>query len=99
MAVKMFAAEDVPCGTSCPELILIAAVLKRAVSDYVSSYDRLAKEAEDWIFNEEDPSAQIAFSFQWVCEQLGISPQRIKDAVKQLKEHGGQLPAGLVEAA
>ena len=43
---------------------------------------RLFQEAEDWIDSQD---SQWFFSFENICEILGIHPGRLRDALKQWK--------------
>ena len=72
-----------PPSISLPEKRLFAAILSRAIVDVSgsSSLDPLIIEhAHEWIFGEYLP--EIELSFDWVCEQLDLSPQALRAAIK-----------------
>ena len=58
------------------ERALIGAVLQRAIEDVTSSELVLKQAAEEWFAAPEDSS--IAFSFSWICSELGIAADAIK---------------------
>ena len=66
-----------------PERRLLVALLRRAILDYLSSDTLEAIEAQEWLFSEEAFSEyHDDFSFNWICEQLGIETSQL---LKQLK--------------
>lgn len=64
------------------EYELLVATLDRAVLDFYSSRDDLRADADEWMFLESDPDE--AFSFEWVCDHLGLNPRRLRDRIKEL---------------
>ena len=73
-----------------PEHSLILAVLEDALScfkDNINAQNKKKKqqcqEAEAWIFNRE---AESYFSFEYICEVLGLDPGYIQKHLKQWKE-------------
>ncbi|HXG52434.1 MAG TPA: hypothetical protein VNN77_13645 [candidate division Zixibacteria bacterium] len=73
-----------------PEKALLHAILKDAIDAYLkcsSARDRAGKErfaeAERWIM---DTSDTWIFSFQNVCELLGLDPGYIRRGLRELKE-------------
>ncbi len=51
---------------------LLAAILRRAVLDYLGESKDLAQEAEAWIFAPETGFIPKDYSFPWICMQLDI---------------------------
>jgi len=56
---------------------------------------RLFQEAEEWIDSKD---SQWFFSFENICEILGIHPGRLRDALKQWKVEQTLLQAGQGQA-
>ena len=56
---------------------------------------RLFQEAEEWIDSKD---ARWYFSFENICEILGIHPGRLRDALKQWKVDHTPLPASQGQA-
>jgi hypothetical protein len=72
-----------------PEKHLIAAVLQRAVRDYLSSEEELITETTEWFFN--DASVEPC-TFPWVCETLDLEIGIIRGLITKKKEtHKGCL--------
>ena len=51
---------------------LLAALLKRAVLDYLGESGEHAVAAEQWIFDDLQVRPVKEYTFLWVCEHLGI---------------------------
>ena len=65
-----------------PEKELLVAVLDRAVLDLYGTNAPLKEEATDWIFG--NGSSDWAFSFEWICEQLGLEVTAVKERIHEL---------------
>ena len=73
-----------------PERVLIAAVLKRALADYVGPSHRLASEAERWLFADGRTTHSTGFTMHWICEQLDLDPMQVRAAARRLREGADQ---------
>jgi len=75
---------------SAPEGRLMIAVLERAVLDYIGNETSEAEDAERWIFEdyetdlEEDPE----FSFNWVCDELGLTSTHVRAVIGRMPKRG-----------
>ena len=67
-----------------PEHDLLLAVLDRSVLDYHGSSRALRKDAAEWLFNDKGSYNKGEFSFEWVCEQLGIEEESVRASIKRL---------------
>jgi hypothetical protein len=65
-----------------PERELLVATLDRAVLDYYGSNQEISEEAADWLF--ENTESERVFSFNWVCEHLGIEAEEVRNRVGRL---------------
>jgi hypothetical protein len=78
--MKFWSNSDTPAaGTFIPERRLLAAVLQRAVTDYVSGDGDLKDGARDWLFDEED--AECPLTFKFVCEALDLELVGLRKAI------------------
>lgn len=74
-----------------PERNLILAILERAILDYVGNDAKEAKRAENWIFDSEEEFNENLtdnFSFEWVCQQLDLEPEKISRIIKEMPKRG-----------
>jgi hypothetical protein len=74
-----------PPGSSAPEKRLLAAVLQRAITDYVSGDGEVQEGARAWLFDNEPTDAPLSFRF--VCEALDLDPESLRSAVRHQKEN------------
>lgn len=79
-------------GTSSagsPERRLLAAILERAVLDYVGNNATDITEAEQWIFEEPYEAATSSeYSFSWVCRELDLEPSEISSKISAMPKRG-----------
>jgi hypothetical protein len=70
---------------------LMLAVLEDGIRSFMSPISQIRMEAEFWIMS---PRRRSPFSFNVVCETLGLDPQAARDAVLRLRrvEHTGRRP-------
>ncbi len=80
-------------GSSIPEKRLLAAVLQRAVSDYVGGEAELKAEAKIWLMTDEASDAPLTFKF--ICEALDMDAGSLRKAI----EHQAQNAATVAEIA
>jgi hypothetical protein len=79
---------DVPsAGSYIPEKRLLAAVLQRAITDFLSGDGEVEDGATSWILEEDQSDSPLTFSF--ICEALDLDPEGLRKAIisqkKQLK--------------
>ena len=86
-AVSLF---DIPNQTGTPERRLLAAILERAILDFVGNDEKEMLEAQEWIFSEIDGSEQLVgeFSFPWLCRELDLDVQSIANKIKAMPKRG-----------
>jgi len=91
---KFWSNSSVPgSGGSVPEKRLLAAVLQRAVADYVGGEPELKAEAKIWLMTEEVNDAPLTFKF--ICEALDLDCSSLRKAI----EHQATSAAALTEMA
>ena len=79
-----------PNMTGTPERRLLLAILERAILDFVGNDERELEQAEQWLFAPERSGKNEHFSFEWVCEQLDLDPNRIAAKIKQMPRRGSR---------
>ena len=62
-----------------PERRLLAAVLQRAITDYLSGEGELQTSAREWLFGPDD--ANESFGFSYICEALDFHKEELRKAV------------------
>jgi len=79
--MKFWSNSDVPsAGNSVPEKRLLAAVLQRAITDYVSGEGEVQEGARQWLMEEDQCDSPITFAF--VCEALDLDPSSLRRAIQ-----------------
>jgi hypothetical protein len=80
-----------------PERRLMLAILEDAISRYqenMFSQDKRSKrhfqEVQEWI---GDADSDWIFSFENVCESLGLNPDYVRQGLRRWKEKGRQRPS------
>lgn len=79
--------------SSTPERRLLAALLERAILDFVGNDSTEVASAEEWIFDWQDheanPDAPLKeFSFSWVCHYLDLNPRKVAGFIKAMPKRG-----------
>lgn len=78
--MKGWSNSDVPsAGQTLPEKRLLAAVLQRAITDFVGGDGELKEGARSWIFDNEVTDAPLSFIF--VCEALDLDRDGLRQAI------------------
>lgn len=78
--MKFWSNSDVPsAGTQVPEKRLLAAVLQRAVTDYVSGEGEVREGARFWLMDDEPTDAPLTFRF--ICEALDLDCDSLRRAI------------------
>ena len=77
-----------------PERRLLAAILQRAITDYLTGEGEIHESARDWLFASDD--AAEAFGFAFICDALDFHREELRKAIKRQLE---RKPAAGAEAA
>jgi len=78
--MKFWSNSDVPsAGSHVPEKRLLAAVLQRAVTDYVSGEGEVREGARIWLMDDEPTDAPLTFRF--ICEALDLDCDSLRRAI------------------
>jgi hypothetical protein len=65
---------------------LLRAVLEDAIGCFQGSNAKLVEEAEEWIDSDDEE----VFSFNHICETLGLDPQAVRRGLKRWKAKQGE---------
>lgn len=84
-AVALF---DVPNHTGTPERRLLAAILERAILDYVGNDEKETQQAEEWLFSDVEDTNAGEFSFPWLCRELDLDVKFIAEKIKSMPKRG-----------
>lgn len=83
--MKFWSNSDTPDDTGhVPEKKLLAAVLQRAVTDYVSGEGDLKETARRWLFLNEPSDSPLKFLF--ICEALDLDVDSLRAAIVHQEE-------------
>ena len=78
--MKGWSNSEIPsAGEYVPEKRLLAAVLQRAITDYVSGEGELKEGARAWLMEDEPSDAPLTFRF--ICEALDLDYESLKSAI------------------
>lgn len=78
--MKPWSNSDVPnSGHHVPEKRLLAAVLQRAITDFVTGDGELKDSARTWLIEEEPSDAPLTFGF--ICEALDLDKSMLRKAI------------------
>jgi hypothetical protein len=79
--MKLWSNNSVPRsnGGFNPERRLLAAVLQRAITDYLSGEGELHLSAREWLYSNEDASE--SFGFSYICEALDFHKEELRKAI------------------
>lgn len=64
-----------------PERRLLAAILQRAITDFVSGDGELQQSAEEWLYSQDDDGE--TFGFTYICEALDFHREELRKAVRR----------------
>ncbi|MCB0334223.1 MAG: hypothetical protein KDD55_12025 [Bdellovibrionales bacterium] len=79
--MKFWSNAEVPVGnTQVPERRLLAAVLQRAITDYLTGDGELRDGAELWLMDDEPTDAPLSFRF--ICEALDLDMPSLRNALR-----------------
>lgn len=78
--MKFWSNSDIPNATGfVPERRLLAAVLQRAVTDFIAGDGDLKEGARLWLFDDEPTDAPLTFRF--ICEALDLDCDSLRRAI------------------
>ena len=78
--MKFWSNSEIPsAGTYVPEKRLLAAVLQRAVTDFVTGEGELRDGARLWLMENEPADAPLTFKF--ICEALDLDVPSLRKAI------------------
>lgn len=79
--MKAWSNSDVPAvGAYVPEKRLLAAVLQRAITDYVGGEGEIKEGARVWLMDDEPTDAPLSFKF--ICEALDLDLSSLRKAIE-----------------
>ncbi len=94
--MKFWSNSDVQThGPYVPEKRLLAAVLQRAITDFISGEGEVQEGARAWLLEDEPTDSPLTFKF--ICEALDLDIVSLRRAVVEQAEEG--CGALLTEAA
>jgi hypothetical protein len=62
-----------------PERRLLAAILQRAITDFLTGEGELQFSAKEWLYGADDPNE--AFGFSYICEALDFHQEELRKAI------------------
>lgn len=83
--MKFWSNSDVPTpGAVIPELRLLAAVLQRAIHDFIGGEGEVRESARLWLMDDEPTDAPLTFMF--ICEALDLDSAGLRKAIERQAE-------------
>jgi hypothetical protein len=93
--MKFWSNSDTPSGGShVPEKRLLAAVLQRAITDFLTGEGEVQEGARIWLMEDEPTDAPLSFRF--ICEALDLDCDSLRKAIAA--QSNGQAPGFAQEA-
>jgi len=84
--MKFWSNSDIPTsGIFVPEKRLLAAVLQRAITDFISGDGELKDGARLWLL-EDESCADAPLSFRFICEALDLDLSSLRKAIFMQEE-------------
>ncbi len=95
--MKLWSNDNIPRGSGGfnPERRLLAAVLQRAITDFLTGEGELKDSAQEWLYGQDDPSE--AFGFSYICEALDFHKEELRKAIRRQLD-GAMISQDLVAA-
>jgi hypothetical protein len=88
--MKNWSNSDIPNASGyVPEKRLLAAVLQRAVTDFVTGDGDMKEGARLWLFDDEPTDAPLTFRF--ICEALDLDCDSLRKAIAVQAETQGTV--------
>lgn len=79
--MKFWSNSDIPAaGSFVPEKRLLAAVLQRAITDFLTGEGELREGAQIWLMDDEPTDAPLTFKF--ICEALDLDALSLRKAIR-----------------
>ena len=98
--MKLWSNNSVPrnMGSFNPERRLLAAVLQRAITDFITGEGELQESAKQWLYSSDDVNE--SFGFAYICEALDFHKEELRKAIaRQSEQHADTSAAGSFVAA
>lgn len=93
--MKGWSNSEIPAaGQQIPEKRLLAAVLQRAITDFVSGDGELKEGSRLWLFDEEPTDAPLTFAF--ICEALDLDKSTLRKAIAEQAENASEALASAI---
>lgn len=85
--MKFWSNSDIPnAGPYVPEKRLLAAVLQRAITDFLTGDGEVQDGARSWLLDDELTDAPLTFRF--ICEALDLDLDSLRRAIREQAEVG-----------
>jgi len=79
--MKFWSNTEIPsAGSHVPEKRLLAAVLQRAITDFMSGEGELQEGARAWLMEEDADDSPLTFDF--ICEALDLEKTNLRNAIQ-----------------
>lgn len=93
--MKLWSNSELPstAGGFNPEKRLLAAVLQRAITDFISGDGELQDSAREWLFESDDTSE--SFGFAYICEALDFHMAELRKAIS--RQHDAYQTTGMLQ--
>ena len=80
--MKFWSNSEIPSqGAFVPEKRLLAAVLQRAITDFVSGEGEVRAGAEAWLMGRIEEDTEVPLTFDFICEALDLDAAGLKKAI------------------
>lgn len=96
--MKFWSNSDVPAaGTIVPEKRLLAAVLQRAITDFIGGEGEIQEGSRAWLMDDEPTDSPLTFAF--ICEALDLDHESLRKAIMLQQQSSTAKISSAVEAA
>ena len=90
--MKGWSNSEIPnAGSYIPEKKLLAAVMQRAITDYISTEGDIKESARIWLFEDEPTDCALTFAF--ICEALDLDVATLRVAIERQNGNSSQFVA------
>jgi hypothetical protein len=88
--MKSWSNSDIPAaGNNIPEKRLFAAVLQRAITDFLTGEGEVKEGARLWLMEDEPTDAPLTFLF--ICESLDLDSLSLRKAILKQSESSVEM--------
>lgn len=88
--MKSWSNSEIPsAGSYVPEKRLLAAVLQRAITDFISGEGEIREGARLWLMDDEPTDAPLSFHF--ICEALDLDKDSLRKAILIQAENASEV--------